>query len=184
MISKLKFQIVLLLAAGCQPAVMPVKPVVTAPVQVGGVQTLDAADQGVRFQYPAGWTVDKNDTATFKAVAPAGSVALFYDYRKLNGLEAAFATAKLIDSHYVDDRKSNWAPDAAVTDDRAITVPDADARRVALVGHKGGKTLSSIAAMILHRGQVYVFTVESDAAEADAAGRVLDQTVGSIRWTK
>jgi hypothetical protein len=155
------------------------------PAPPAGSQTYDGSAQyGIAISYPAGFKPVQAGTSIFSADAPTGSVKLFLDYNKLNFVEAGFANAKLVDDHYQTNRKQNWCPDATATVDTPLTIPDSDARKVQLTGHKDGRALVGTAALIVHRGAVYVITAECNAADKAVSEKVFDQVVASIRWTK
>jgi hypothetical protein len=172
------------IVAGCQGEKPQAVPAPVVPPRPGTQSYGGSAQYGITFAYPVGWKPVEAGRSVFKVAAPAGSETLSRDYQKLNALQATFATASRADGPYQDDMKKNWCADATPVADAPLSVPDADARKIALAGHKSGQAIQSTAAMIIRKGQVYVITVESNPADAAAASEVFDQAVGSIRWTK
>jgi hypothetical protein len=180
--------VVLLSSTGCEmfgkPPAKPAPVATTAPAPPpAGSQTYDGSAQyGITLSYPAGFKPVQAGTSIFSADAPTGWIKLFLDYNKLNFVEAGFANAQLVDDHYQSHQKQDWCPDSTATADTPITIPDSDARKVQLTGHKNGEALVGTTALIVHKGAVYVFTAECNAADKAASEAVFNQVVASIRW--
>ena len=139
---------------------------------------------GISLCYPTAWRHQSAATAELAVAAPAGQACLSLDVPAMSW-HPIFIPIGLVASRYVEDLRHGRMVDGTVTETVDLKVAGATARRVTTRGHdRAGATAVDTAVVIVHAGQVYILSCDSDAPGAPLARRTLDVAVGSVRWTK
>ena len=150
-----------------------------------GVRTFADPATGISLAYPAGWRARPARTAELSVAAPAGRASLSLDVPAMPW-HPPFIPVGVVTSRYVDAFRQDQVPDATITATVDLKVAGATARRVTARGHAkaGGCVCDDSAVVIVHAGQVYILSCDSDDAGAATARATLDAAVASVKWTK
>ena len=140
---------------------------------------------GITLCYPTAWRATKAKTAELAVSAPAGIATLSLDVPTMT-VHPWFIPIGMVTTKYVEALRQNTVPDAAVQETADLTVSGATARRVTARGHAaaGGAVCVDTAVVMVHKGQVYILSCDSDDATRPAAQSALDATLASVKWTK
>jgi hypothetical protein len=139
---------------------------------------------GITLTYPASWSPSTGKTAELAVADPACGATLSLDVPAMS-FHPMFIPLGIVASRYVDALRESNLPDAAVQETADLTVSGATARRVTAKGHAcGGAVCIDTAVVMVHKGQVFILSCDSDPASQAAARSALDATVASVRWTK
>ena len=156
-------------------------------VAVAGPATRAYTDKagGVTVAYPAGWHATTAATAELSVADPAETVTLRLDVPAMP-FHPPFIPVGLVATRYVEALRQAQVPDAKATESADLAVPGATARRVTAAGHAAGGATACVdtAVILVHKGQIYLLSCDSDAAHAPAARAALDAAVASVRWGK
>ena len=164
------------------PAVEPTNP--TKPTTVPADATFADARSGITVCYPAAWRLAPAKTAELAVAAPTGSATLQLDVPAM-GWHSPIIPIGLVASGYLDALRKSALPDAAVQETADLTVAGATARRLTARGHPAAGCLcNDTAVVIVHRGQVYILSCDSDDANVPVARAALDAAVASVRWSR
>jgi hypothetical protein len=154
------------------------------PASSVGTCTFADPRSGIALCYPAAWQPLPAKTAELAVAAPAGRSSLSLDVPAM-GWHPPFIPVGLVTTRYVDALKQDQLPDAAVQETVDLKVAGATARRVTTRGHgHDGAVCIDTAIVIVHSGQVYILSCDSDDAGTPVARHALDAAAASVRWTK
>jgi hypothetical protein len=157
---------------------------VTTVAALGGTRPFVDAKSGIALNYPTAWHNQPAKTAELAVACPACDAALQLDVPAM-GWHPPFIPVGLVTTRYVDALRQSDVPDAAVQETADVQVSGATARRVTCRGHdRKGCPCIDTALVIVHSGQVYILSCDSDDAGAPTARRALDAAAASVRWTK
>ncbi len=160
------------------------RPAELGPSVAAGTRTFADPRSGICLTYPAAWHHQPARTAELAVADPTGRLSLSLDVPAMSW-HPPFIPVGLVSSRYVDALRQDQLPDGVVRETADLKVAGATARRCTVAGHaKAGAAAVDTAVVIVHGGQVYILSCDSDAAGAAAARRVLDAAVASVQWTK
>ena len=162
------------------------KPPPAASATAGEPQrTFTDAAAGIAVSYPAAWHPAPAKTAELNVAAPAAHASLALDVPAMS-FHPPFIPIGVVASKYVEALRQGAIPDAAVRETTDLKVAGATARRVSARGHAaaGGGVLTDTAVLIVHKGQIFILSCDSDDDAAATARATLDAAVASVRWTK
>ena len=166
-------------AGGRPPLAMAVGPAAV------NLHTYADPASGIRFGYPSSWTPVPAKTAVLAVASPAGvgCASLCLDVPPMTW-HPPMIPMGIVTSRYIDDLRREQIPDAQVQQSSDVNVSGASARRVTARGHESGRVRVDDAVILVHRGQIYILSTDSDDASAPAARAVLDAAVASVQWGK
>ena len=149
-----------------------------------GTRTFADPKSGIALSYPAAWHAQSARTAELAVGDPTGHATLSLDVPAM-GWHPPFIPVGLVASRYVDALKQDQLTDGTVQETVDLKVTGATARRVTTRGHgHGGAACTDTALVIVHGGQVYILSCDSDDAGTSVARGALDAAASSLRWTK
>ncbi len=159
------------------------KPSPAAPVAVGTCTFTDPK-AGIALCYPAAWHPRPAKTAELAVACPSCSASLQLDVPAMDW-HPPFIPVGMVTAKYVEALKQSDLPDAAVQETTDLKVAGATARRVTTRGHaRSGTPSVDTAVVIVHAGQVFILSCDSDDAGSATARHALDAATASVRWTK